>query len=86
LEAKTALMCRAMKLPGEDFDSFYRAAVAQLDKLEITRDFETLGVAEERVGEIARKVHTDATSATNPVPATVAGIESLLRQAIRKTR
>ena len=86
LEEKTALICRAMELPGEDFDSFYRATVALLDELEIPCDLGALGVAEERAAEIARKAHTDAARATNPVPATVAEIESLLRQAIRKAR
>ncbi len=86
LEEKTALMCRAMALPGEDFDSFYRAIVALLDELEIPRDLRALGVAEERAAEIARKAYTDAARATNPVPATVAQIESLLTQAIRKAR
>ncbi len=86
LGGKTALMCRAMTLPGDDFDSFYRAVVALLDELEIPRDLGALGVAEERAAEIARKAHGDAATGTNPVPATVAEIESLLRQAIRKAR
>ncbi|MDH3473873.1 MAG: iron-containing alcohol dehydrogenase, partial [Rhodospirillales bacterium] len=82
----TALMGRAMALPGEDFDSFYQATVALLDELEIPRDLGALGVAEERAAEIARKAHGDAARATNPVPATVAQIESLLREAIHKAR
>jgi len=86
LGEKTALMCRAMALPGEDFDSFYQATVALLDELEIPRDLGALGVAEERAAEIARKAHGDAARATNPVPATVAQIESLLREAIHKAR
>jgi alcohol dehydrogenase class IV len=86
LGEKSALMCRAMALPGEDFESFYRAVVALLDELEIPRDLGALGVAEARAAEIARKAHTDAARATNPVPATVDEIESLLREAIHEAR
>ena len=83
---KAALMCRAMALPNDDFDSFYRATVALLDELEIPRNLGVLGVGEERAAEIARKAHTDAACGINPVPATVDEIESLVRQAIRKAR
>jgi alcohol dehydrogenase class IV len=86
LGEKTALMCRAMALPGEDFDSFYGATVGLLDELEIPRDLGALGVAEEHAAEIAQKAHGDAARGTNPVPATVAEIEGLLREAIRKAR
>ncbi len=86
LGEKAALMCRAMALPNDDFDSFYRATVALLDELEIPRNLGVLGVGEERAAEIARKAHTDAACGTNPVPATVDEIEILVRQAIRKAR
>ena len=84
LGEKTALMCRAMGLPREDFDSFYSATVALLEQLEIPHDLASLGVAEEQVAEIARKAVTDAACGTNPVAATVADIEELLGRAIYK--
>ncbi len=86
LGEKTAVMCRAMGLPGEDFDCLYAAVVALLDELGIPRTLGELGVGEERIAEIARKAHADASRATNPAPATVADIETLLRQALRAAR
>ncbi len=83
LGEKTALMCRAMGLPGEDFDSFYAATVALLEQLEIPRNLASLGVAEGQLAEIARKAVTDTACGTNPVAATVAEIEALLGRAIR---
>jgi alcohol dehydrogenase class IV len=82
LGEKTALMCRAMDLSVEDFDSLYSATVALLEQLEIPHDLASLGVAEEQVAEIARKAVTDISCGTNPVAATVADIERLLGRAI----
>ncbi|MGI9333360.1 MAG: iron-containing alcohol dehydrogenase [Gammaproteobacteria bacterium] len=86
LGEKTAQMCRAMGLAGEDFEHFYTAIVSLLNALEIPPDLQSLGVMEERAPEIARKAHADASCATNPVPATVEQIETLVRQAIREAR
>jgi alcohol dehydrogenase class IV len=86
LGGKTALMCEAMALPGHGFDDLYGATVALLDELEIPSGLGALGVGEERVAEIARKAHGDPGCGTNPAPATVEQIETLVRQAIRKAR
>ena len=86
LEDKPALMSRAMALPRDDFDGFYRATVDLLDGLAIPHGLGALGVGEEQAPEIARKAYTDAARATNPVPATVAQIENLVGEAIRNTR
>ena len=86
LGEKAALMCRAMGLPGEDFQSFYQAIVALLDELEIPRDLAALGVSQERAPEIAEKAYGDAVRPTNPVASTPAEIEALIREAIRKAR
>lgn len=75
-----------MRLPDERFDTFYDATVTLLDELNIPRGLSELGVAEAQIAEIARKAHTDAAITTNPVPATVAQIESLLQQALRAAR
>ena len=86
LAEKTPLMCRAMSLPGEDFDSLYSAVVALLDELEIPRGLGELGVTRDLIGEIAAKAYTDGARATNPVPATVTDIEKLLATAIGNAR
>ena len=86
LGEKTGLMCRAMGLPGEDFDTLYRAVVALLDETGIPRDLAALGVTDATAAEIARKAHGDVARSTNPVPATIGDIETLVRQAIRKAR
>lgn len=86
LGAKTALMCQAMGLPGENFDGLHRATSALLDDLEIPGDLAALGVGTERASEIARKAFGDVARSTNPVPATAADIEALVLQAIRKAR
>lgn len=83
---KTAQMCRAMELPGEDFEHLYAAIVSLLDDLEIPRGLESLGVMEDRAPELARKAHGDASCATNPVPATVEQLEVLIREAIHAAR
>lgn len=86
LGEKTALMCRAMGLPNEDFDSFYGATITLLDELEIPQSLADLGVREELVAGIARKAHTDAACGTNPVPASIADLEGLLSEALRRAR
>lgn len=86
LGEKTALMCRAMELKGEDFDSLDSAVVRLLDEIGIPRDLGALGVTEETASEIARKAHGDVARTTNPVPATVDDIEALVRKAIRGAR
>jgi alcohol dehydrogenase len=86
LGEKAALMCKAMGLPGEDFETFYQAIVALLDELEIPRDLAALGVSEELAPEIALKAYDDAVRPTNPVPSTPAEIEALIREAISKAR
>lgn len=86
LGEKAALMCEAMALPERDFDNLYRATVALLDELDVPSDLGALGVGEEQAAEIARKAYDDPACGTNPAPASVDQIETLLRQAIRKSR
>ncbi|NIT62356.1 MAG: iron-containing alcohol dehydrogenase [Gammaproteobacteria bacterium] len=75
-----------MALPGHDFDDLYGATGALLDELDIPSDLGALGVGEEQVAEIARKAYDDPACGTNPAPATIDQIETLLRQAIIKAR
>ena len=86
LGGKTALMCQSMGLNTHDFSHLYDKIVFLLDELEIPTDLAVLGVRENQISEIAQKAHTDAAAATNPVPATVPEIESLLSQSLSLTR
>ena len=86
LGENTALMCQAMGLAGDDFDTFYAAIVDMLDALEIPRGLDALGVDAKRLGELAEKAHTDAACATNPVPANVEQIKAILVQALHAAR
>jgi alcohol dehydrogenase class IV len=83
---KVPAMCRAMDLPGQDFDDFYGGAAALLDRLAIPRSLAELGVEPERAREIAEKALADAAATTNPAPASLAQIEGLLLEGIRQAR
>ena len=86
LAEKGALMAQAMALPEPRFDAFQAAASGLLDRMEIPRGLDALGVSSAQLPDIARKAHTDAARATNPVPSTVADIEKLLRQGLSDAR
>ena len=81
---KTALMCQAMELPGEDFECLHGAVVTLLEALQIPRDLATLGVSAERAREIAEKAYGDPGRISNPVPARVTDIEILVEEAVRR--
>lgn len=83
---KTALMCRALGLRGEGFDDLHGWVVALLDRVGIPRDLAALGVTEASLPGIAVKAHGDVARATNPVQASPAEIEVLLREAFGGAR
>ncbi len=79
------LMAEAMGA-GDDFEHLYGSVVELLDRLEIPRDLATIGVGDDRVGELADKSSRDAAANTNPRVATVAEIAELLNEALVTTR
>ena len=86
LGAKTTLICQSMGLKTHDFDHLYDGVVSLLDELAIPSDLAALNVREDQIGEIAQKAHADAAATTNPVPATVSDIETLLVRALSLAR
>ena len=83
---KTNLICQSIGLKTHDFENLYDAVVSLLDELAIPNDLAVINVREDQVRELAQKAHTDAATATNPVPAEVTDIETLLHQAISLAR
>lgn len=83
---KTAYMCRAMSLKEESFECLYDEVSRLLDELSIPKTLRDIGVDHHRVTELARKAHGDAATGTNPIPATVAQIETLIRHALENGR
>ena len=86
LGRKVALMCGAMGLKDDRFESFYGRIVELLDELEIPKALHELGIDETSIAQLARKSHTDAACATNARPASIADIEALLREALVNVR
>ena len=83
---KTNLICQSLGLKTYDFENLYEAVVSLLDELTIPNDLAAINVREDQVQELAQKAHADAATATNPIPATVNDIETLLSQAIKLAR
>lgn len=86
ITGKIRPMCQAMGLDGDDFEAFLNAICDLLDRCEIPRSLSELGVKKEDVNRIAQKAHLDAAAATNPQPASVADIATLIEGAIRQAR
>ena len=86
LTEKGALMAQAMGLPDAHFDAFRAAVNDLLAQLDIPRGLDALGVSAAQLPDIARKAHTDAARATNPVGSSVADIEKLLRRGLSNAR
>ena len=86
LGAKTTLISQSIGLRTHDFDHLYDAVVSLLNELAIPSDLTALNVREDQIGEIAQKAHSDAATKTNPIPATVNDIETLLSQALSLAR
>ena len=86
LGTKTSLICQSIGLKSNTFDHLYDTVTSLLDELAIPRDLAALDVRRDQIGEIAQKASTDTAIATNPVPANVCDIETLLSQALSIAR
>ncbi|KTC24935.1 MULTISPECIES: iron-containing alcohol dehydrogenase [Pseudomonas] len=79
-------VAQALGLPDAEFETFYNAVCALLDRLEIPRSLAELGVRQADVGAVARKAMGDPARLTNPRDSTQAQLEALLTQAINHAR
>jgi alcohol dehydrogenase class IV len=79
-------LAQAMGLADESFDSFYDVVTGLLDELEIPRALSELDVPGARAPALAAKAVEDTATATNPRPADVAEIQSLIEEAVSLAR
>jgi len=70
----------------EGFDDFYSNICNLLDKLEIHRGLNSLGVDASKVSEIALKASKDAAALTNPRQATIPQLEKLISNSLVNAR
>ena len=83
---KVGPISSAMGLGTTDFEGLYRAVCSLLDDLEIPVTLETLGVPAAAAPELAQKAALDTAASSNPRPASVRELESILLKAIAKGR
>ena len=86
MEHRVPAMARAMGLPEESFEAFYRAICELLDTLEVPRTLSEIGVPEGCAAQIAEKAMQDAAAGTNPRPVTIEDIEEVTRTALQVGR
>ena len=79
-------MCDAIGLSSKSFDSFYEAVCGLLDELDIPRTLAEIGVPEGCVQSIATKALEDSAASTNPRPADLATVASVIEVALVKGR
>ncbi|MDR9749914.1 iron-containing alcohol dehydrogenase [Pseudomonas sp. SZMC_28357] len=79
-------VCQAMGLPGEDFETFYRAICARLDALDIPKNLVSLGVQRQDFPAIAAKALLDPARSSNPRASDLTQLEQLLTQALDHAR
>ena len=82
IQDKLPAMCRALGVPGADFESLYSAICQLLDRLSVPATLAEIGVPAEAASTLAEKAHQDAAAGTNPRAADVATIENLILEAI----
>lgn len=86
IEDRVPAMASAMDLGECAFDTFYSAICTLLDDLEIPVTLSDIGVPAESAAQLAEKAHRDAACATNPRPANVAEIQSVIEYALFEGR
>lgn len=86
IEDRVPAMASAMGLGECAFDTFYSAICTLLDDLEIPVTLSDIGVPAESAAQLAEKAHRDAACATNPRPANVAEIQSVIEYALFEGR
>ncbi len=86
IAAQVGPMCQAMGLAGSDFQTFYQAVCALLDRCGIPRSLAEIGVTPDHTDSIAAKAMTDTAAGTNPRALSLAGVTALITTAITRAR
>ncbi len=86
IEGRLAPMNQAMGLADAGFDRLYTAVCGLLDRLEIPKGIAALGARAEDLQAIAERSFADGSRPTNPRPASVAEILTILREAMTAAR
>ena len=79
-------VAQALDLPDADFETFYNAVCAMLDRLNIPKSLSALGVKQADIDAVARKAMGDPARLTNPRDSSLEQLEVLLEQAITHAR
>lgn len=79
-------VAQALGLPDADFETFYNAVCALLDRLNIPKSLSALGVRQAEVNAVARKAMGDPARLTNPRDSSLEQLQTLLEQAISHAR
>lgn len=83
---KVPEICAALGLPERDFAGLHGFICALLDDLAIPKGLSEIGVAADRVEELALKASKDPAALTNPRAASVQEIAGLIREAVAGAR
>lgn len=79
-------VAQALDLPDANFETFYHAVCAKLDRLNIPKTLSALGVQHQDIAAIARKSLGDPARLTNPRDSSLEQLEALLAEAIDHAR
>ena len=79
-------MADAMGLKNVSNDAFIAEIERILDYLNIPRSLSEIGVSEDCVDRIAKKAMQDSAAGTNPRPASLSQMQTLIEIAIMKAR
>ena len=86
IEFKITRMADAMGLKNVSNDAFIAEIERILDYLNIPRSLSEIGVSEDCVDRIAKKAMQDSAAGTNPRPASLSQMQTLIEIAIKKAR
>ncbi len=83
IETKMARVASTLDLPGEGFAAVMEWLIAFRRDLHVPHTLGELGVAEDRLDELAAKAEADPSTGGNPVPMRAAEFKTVIRAAIR---
>jgi alcohol dehydrogenase class IV len=79
-------MAEAMGLADKSFEGFYNAVCDMLDRLDIPQTLSEIGVPADCAPAVAVKAKLDSAALTNPRPSTIAEIQTIIENALKKGR
>lgn len=86
IEARVGPMADAMGLEDRTFDGLYRAVCDLLDQLSIPKTLTDIGVGSDCAPRIAAKAIQDSAAGTNPRPASLGEMQSIIERALTTGR